>query len=86
MFTKAQELKLFSRHKSPNLRQFLVWLVYRPPATMELFTATAFDAVLPGNLGFGRLSAQSKSSNSDAFINISRLIAQSLGYLSLDKE
>jgi hypothetical protein len=46
---------------------------------MELFTATAFDAVLPGNLGFGRLSAQFKSSNFNALINISCLIAQSLG-------
>jgi len=78
MFTKMQKLKLFSRHKSPDPRQFLVWLAHKPPATMELSTATALDTVLPGNLSFGRLSAQSKSSNFDALINISRLIAQSL--------
>jgi hypothetical protein len=78
MFTKMQKLKLFSTHKSPNPRQFLVWLAYKPPATMELSTATAFDTVLPGNLSFGRLSARSRSSNFDALTNISRLIAQSL--------
>jgi hypothetical protein len=79
MFIKAQKLELFSRHKPPNLRQFLVWLAYKPRAAMESCTATASDTVLPGNRGLGRLSARFKSSKFDAFINISRLIAQPLG-------
>ena len=79
MFSQAQKLKLSSRHKSPNLRQFRIWLAYELSVTMKLFIATAFDAVLTRNLGLGRLIARFKSSNFDAFINISRLIAQSLG-------
>jgi len=79
MFIKMQKLKLLSRHKLPNLGQFLVWLTYKPPDAMELSTATAFEAVLPRYLGCGRLSAQCKNSKFDASINISRLIAQSLG-------
>jgi hypothetical protein len=46
---------------------------------MELFTAAAFDVVLSGKLGLGRLPAQLESSNFDASINISRVIAQPLG-------
>jgi hypothetical protein len=38
-----------------------------------------FDATFLANLSFGRFSATVKSFNFDAFGNISRLIAQSLG-------
>jgi hypothetical protein len=79
MFVKMQKLKLLSKHKLPNLGQLHVWLAYKPPVAMELFTATASEAVLPRHLGFGRLPTQFKSSNFDASINISRVIAQSLG-------
>ena len=78
MFIGVQKLKLFSRHESPDLRQILAWLAYRPSATVDLLVGMGFDATFPANPSFGCLSAQFESFNFDAFGNISCLIAQSL--------
>jgi hypothetical protein len=63
----VQKLELFFDQESPNLRQFLTWLAYRPSATVDLLVRNGFDAAFPANPSFGRLSPQFKSFNFDAF-------------------
>jgi len=79
MFIGVQKLKLFSEHKSPELRQFLDLAELQPLGYSGFARRNGFDANFLVNPSFGRRSVQFKSSNFDAFGNISRLVAQWLG-------
>lgn len=79
MFIEVQKLELFSEHKSPELGQFLDLAGLQPLICIRFACGDKFDANFLVNLSFGRRSARFKSSNFDAFGNISRLVAQWLG-------
>ena len=53
---------------------------------VEVCEVNGFDAIFPVNPNFGRRLAQFKSSDFDAFGNISHLVAQRLGYGNLPSE
>jgi hypothetical protein len=76
MFIGVQKLKLFSEHKSPELRQFLDLAGLQSIICSEFACRDRFDANFLVNPSSRRRSGRFKSSNFDAFGNISRLVAQ----------
>jgi hypothetical protein len=76
MFIGVQKLELFSEHKSSELGHFLDLAGLQFLICSGFTCRDRFGANFLVNPSFRRRSGRFKSSNFDAFGNISRLVAQ----------